>query len=119
MQPTIHCNKKPDIEAVNVRVFLLMNCGLHFLFRRAHYSSKSPCIGTITTQRGRPQTNYGCPDRGAGQERETQKFGDKTTFISADTMGLPNFCTSQAATTTSGLVAPRSMPVVQRGREVV
>jgi hypothetical protein len=21
MQPTIHCNKKPDIEAVNVRVF--------------------------------------------------------------------------------------------------
>jgi hypothetical protein len=39
MQPTIHCNKKPDIEAVNVRVFLLMNCELHFLFRRAHYSS--------------------------------------------------------------------------------
>jgi hypothetical protein len=39
MQPTIHWNKKPDIEAVNVRVFLLMNCGLHFLFHRAHYSS--------------------------------------------------------------------------------
>jgi hypothetical protein len=41
MQPTIHCNKKPDIEAVNVRVFLLMNCGLHFLFI---IPRESPCI---------------------------------------------------------------------------
>jgi hypothetical protein len=40
MQPTIHCNKKPDIEAANVRVFLLMNCGLHFLFI---IPRESPC----------------------------------------------------------------------------
>jgi hypothetical protein len=39
MQPTTHRNKRPDIEAVNVRVFLLMSCGLHFLFHRAHCSS--------------------------------------------------------------------------------
>jgi hypothetical protein len=44
MQPTIHCNKKSDIEAVNVRVFLLMNCGLHFLFRGLIIPRKSPCI---------------------------------------------------------------------------
>jgi hypothetical protein len=33
------------------------------------------------TQRGRPQTKSGCPDRGAGQESETQIRGDKTTFF--------------------------------------
>jgi hypothetical protein len=47
MQPTIHCNKKPDIEAVNVRVFLLMNCGLHFLFI---IPRESPCIGVLISQ---------------------------------------------------------------------
>jgi hypothetical protein len=47
MQPTIHCNKKPDIEAVNVRVFLLMNCGLHFLFRGLIIPRKSPWIWKI------------------------------------------------------------------------
>jgi hypothetical protein len=38
-------------------------------------------MGTITTQRGRPQTNSICPNRGAEQESEIQKRGDKTTFI--------------------------------------
>jgi hypothetical protein len=41
----------------------------------------SCAIGTIMTQRGRPQTNSGCPDRGAGQESETQIRGDKSTFF--------------------------------------
>jgi hypothetical protein len=32
---TIHWN----VEAINIRLFLLMYCGLHFLFRQAHYHS--------------------------------------------------------------------------------
>jgi hypothetical protein len=31
MQPTIHCNKKPDIEAVNVRVAFSIPSGSLFL----------------------------------------------------------------------------------------
>jgi hypothetical protein len=68
--------------------------------------------------------NSGCPDRRAGQDRETPKFGDKTTFI------LP---ATGAACQTSALrrvlhceipIAPRSelvvfLRMVQRGREVV
>jgi hypothetical protein len=32
MQPTIHCNVNLDMEAMNIRLFLLMYCGLHFLY---------------------------------------------------------------------------------------
>jgi hypothetical protein len=38
MQPAIHQEKNPDIYRFDVRLFVAMYCGLHFLFRRAHYS---------------------------------------------------------------------------------
>jgi hypothetical protein len=39
MQPAIHQEKNPDIYRFDVRLFVAMYCGLHLLFRRAHYSS--------------------------------------------------------------------------------
>jgi hypothetical protein len=37
MQPIIHWNEKPDLEANNIQVYLVY-CGLHFLFHRAQSS---------------------------------------------------------------------------------
>jgi hypothetical protein len=60
MQPTIHCNKKPDIEAVNVRVFLLMNCGCIFYSARLIIPRKSPCIvQSVGDKNGRCLTKGG------------------------------------------------------------
>jgi hypothetical protein len=40
MQPTIHPEEKPDFYRFHVQVYNVpMYCGLHFLFRRAHYHS--------------------------------------------------------------------------------
>jgi hypothetical protein len=39
MQSAIHREENPDIYRFDVRLFVPVCCGLHFLFRRAHYSS--------------------------------------------------------------------------------
>jgi hypothetical protein len=39
MQPTIHQEENPNIYRLHVQVYVPMYCGLHFLFRRAHYHS--------------------------------------------------------------------------------
>jgi hypothetical protein len=41
MQPAIHQEKNPDIYRFDVRLFVAMYCGLHFLFI---IPRESPCI---------------------------------------------------------------------------
>jgi hypothetical protein len=35
----LHQEENPDIYRLHVQVYVSMYCGLHFLFRRAHYHS--------------------------------------------------------------------------------
>jgi hypothetical protein len=39
VQPTIHQEEKPDIYRLHIQVYVPMYCGLHFIFRWAHYHS--------------------------------------------------------------------------------
>jgi hypothetical protein len=66
----------------------------------------------------------GCPDRGAGQESETQKRGDKTTFICPDTGAACQISAPGRVRYAGVSVAPRSeilvlIRMVRWGREVV
>jgi hypothetical protein len=68
--------------------------------------------------------NSGCPDRRAGQDRETPKFGDKTTFILPATGAACQTSAPRRVLHCGVPIAPRLelvdfLRVVQRGPEVV
>jgi hypothetical protein len=72
------------------------------------------------SQRGWPQTNSGCRDRRAGQERKCE---DNTTFIGPDTGADCQISAPRRVRYSGALIAPRSVlavlvRMVQWGRKV-